>query len=101
MRFPGISAKLVRKFEITENLHRCKRIPTFFCKFFVRGRGWYESNFSCGLDPLLSAPLMPESSEVACRTLSLLPPSANRRAAGFRRERIQSDDLSRFRIGVD
>ncbi len=41
--FPGISAKLVRSCEITENLHRCKKFLGFFENFCKREM-WYEGN---------------------------------------------------------
>src|SRR5579863_3320769 len=37
LRFPGISAKLVRKCEITGIFHRCKLFLSFFAKFCQRG----------------------------------------------------------------
>ena len=43
LRFPGISAKLVRKFEITGNFHRCKIFLRFFANFCKRVV-WYGGN---------------------------------------------------------
>src|SRR5271157_6360453 len=45
LRFPGISAKLVRKCEITGIFHRCKIFLSFFANFCKRAV-WYGGNES-------------------------------------------------------
>src|SRR5271167_935896 len=43
LRFPGISAKLVRICEITGNFHRCKIFLNYFANFCKRAV-WYGGN---------------------------------------------------------